>query len=98
MLQICQLHVVAILTEAGIVISMVSIGKTTHIAAVMGITYCTGEGLLNLAWQEFYRDWYIHTRSILSVNAKPASPLQPAPYSLAAKFGLLAISSVSPFT
>lgn len=84
MLQICQLHVVAILTGARIVISIVSVGKTTHIAAVTGITWCTGEDLFNSAWQGFYRDWYTHTRSILSVNAKLIpSALQPAPYSLA---------------
>ena len=84
MFKICQLHVVAILAGARFVISMVSVGKTPHIVAVIGITYFTGEGLLNLAWQGFCRDWCIRTRSILSVNAKHASALQLAPCSLTA--------------
>lgn len=82
--QICQLHVEAILARARFVISMVSVGKIPHIAAVIGITYFTGEALHNLAWQGFCRDWCVRTGSISSVNAKHASALQPAPCSLTA--------------
>jgi len=48
--QLCQLHVVTTLAGARFVISVVCVGKIPQIVAVIGITYFTGEGLLNLAW------------------------------------------------